>query len=56
MAIYSSFFQRAYDQIVHDVCIPDLPVTFCVDRAGIVGADGETGPPRAAHPAAQRDH
>ena len=42
VAIYSSFFQRAYDQIVHDVCIPDLPVTFCVDRAGIVGADGET--------------
>ncbi len=36
------FFQRAYDQIVHDVCIPDLPVIFCVDRAGIVGADGET--------------
>ena len=42
VAIYSSFFQRAYDQIIHDVCIPDLPVTFCVDRAGIVGADGET--------------
>lgn len=42
VAIYSSFFQRAYDQIVHDVCIPDLPVTFCIDRAGIVGADGET--------------
>ena len=42
VAIYSSFFQRAYDQIIHDVCIPDLPVTFCVDRAGIVGSDGET--------------
>ncbi|HAP22252.1 MAG TPA: 1-deoxy-D-xylulose-5-phosphate synthase, partial [Lachnospiraceae bacterium] len=42
VAIYSSFFQRAYDQIIHDVCIPDLPVTFCIDRAGIVGADGET--------------
>ena len=42
VAIYSSFFQRAYDQIVHDVCIPDLPVVFCVDRAGIVGADWET--------------
>lgn len=42
VAIYSSFFQRAYDQIIHDVCIPDLPVVFCVDRAGIVGADGET--------------
>ena len=42
VAIYSSFFQRAYEQIIHDVCIPDLPVVFCVDRAGIVGADGET--------------
>ena len=42
VAIYSSFFQRAYDQIIHDVCIPDLPVVFCIDRAGIVGADGET--------------
>ncbi len=42
VAVYSSFFQRAYDQIIHDVCIPDLPVTFCIDRAGIVGADGET--------------
>ena len=42
VAIYSSFFKRAYDQIIHDVCIPDLPVVFCVDRAGIVGADGET--------------
>ena len=41
-AIYSSFLQRAYDQIVHDVCIQDLPVTFCIDRAGIVGRDGET--------------
>ena len=37
VAIYSSFFQRAYDQIVHDVCIPDLPVVFCVDRAGNPG-------------------
>ena len=34
--------QRAYDQIVHDVCIQSLPVTFCIDRAGLVGADGET--------------
>lgn len=42
VAIYSSFLQRAYDQILHDVCIQDLPVTFAVDRAGIVGADGET--------------
>lgn len=42
VAIYSSFLQRAYDQIVHDVCIQNMPVTFAVDRAGLVGADGET--------------
>lgn len=42
VAIYSSFLQRAYDQIIHDVCIPELPVTFAIDRAGIVGGDGET--------------
>jgi len=42
VAIYSSFLQRAYDQIIHDVCLQDLPVVFCIDRAGIVGADGET--------------
>ena len=42
VAIYSSFLQRAYDQIVHDVCLQKLPVIFAVDRAGIVGADGET--------------
>lgn len=42
VAIYSSFLQRAYDQILHDVCIQDLPVVFMVDRAGLVGADGET--------------
>ena len=42
VAIYSSFLQRAYDQIIHDVCIQDLPVVFAIDRAGIVGADGET--------------
>ncbi|MBQ9885768.1 MAG: 1-deoxy-D-xylulose-5-phosphate synthase [Lachnospiraceae bacterium] len=42
VAIYSSFFQRAYDQIVHDVCLQNLPVVFAVDRAGIVGRDGET--------------
>ena len=42
VAIYSSFLQRAFDQIVHDVCIQKLPVVFCIDRAGIVGADGET--------------
>ena len=40
--IYSTFLQRAYDQIVHDVCIQNLPVFFCLDRAGIVGADGPT--------------
>jgi len=42
VAIYSSFLQRAYDQIIHDVCLQDLPIVFCIDRAGIVGADGET--------------
>ncbi len=41
-AVYSSFLQRAYDQIVHDVCMQNLHVVFAVDRAGIVGADGET--------------
>lgn len=40
--IYSSFLQRAYDQIMHDVCLQNLHVVFCIDRAGIVGADGET--------------
>lgn len=40
--IYSSFMQRAYDQVVHDVCIQNLPVIFCLDRAGLVGADGGT--------------
>jgi len=42
VAIYSSFLQRAYDQILHDVCIQNLPVVFAVDRAGLVGSDGET--------------
>lgn len=42
VAIYSTFIQRAYDQIIHDVCIQNLPVIFCMDRAGIVGADGAT--------------
>ena len=42
VAIYSSFLQRAYDQILHDVCIQNLPVTFAIDRAGLVGSDGET--------------
>ena len=42
VAVYSSFLQRAYDQVIHDVCIQNLPVVFCVDRAGLVGSDGET--------------
>ena len=41
-AVYSSFLQRAYDQILHDVCIQNLPVIFAIDRAGLVGSDGET--------------
>ncbi len=40
--IYASFYQRAYDQVIHDVAMQDLPVVMCVDRAGVVGADGET--------------
>lgn len=42
VAIYSSFLQRAYDQVLHDVCIQNLPVVFAIDRAGLVGSDGET--------------
>lgn len=42
VAIYSSFLQRAYDQMLHDVCIQNLPVVFAIDRAGLVGSDGET--------------
>ncbi len=42
VAIYSTFLQRAYDQIIHDVCLQNLPVTFCIDRAGFVGEDGQT--------------
>lgn len=42
VAVYSSFLQRAYDQILHDVCIQNLPVIFAIDRAGLVGSDGET--------------
>jgi 1-deoxy-D-xylulose-5-phosphate synthase len=42
VAIYSSFFQRALDQIIHDVCIPNLPVTLAIDRGGVVGDDGPT--------------
>lgn len=40
--VYSTFLQRAYDQVVHDVCLPGLPVVFALDRAGLVGADGAT--------------
>lgn len=42
VAIYSTFLQRAYDQVIHDVCVQNLPVTFALDRAGIVGDDGPT--------------
>lgn len=42
VAIYSTFLQRSYDQIVHDVCLQNLPVVFCLDRAGLVGEDGAT--------------
>ena len=42
VAVYSSFLQRGYDQILHDVCIQNLPVIFAIDRAGLVGSDGET--------------
>ncbi|MFP4660870.1 MAG: 1-deoxy-D-xylulose-5-phosphate synthase [Halanaerobiales bacterium] len=42
VAMYSSFLQRAYDQVIHDVCIQNLPVTIAIDRGGIVGSDGET--------------
>jgi 1-deoxy-D-xylulose-5-phosphate synthase len=42
VAIYSTFLQRAFDQIIHDVCLPKLPVIFCIDRGGLVGEDGQT--------------
>ncbi len=42
VVVYSSFLQRAYDQMLHDVCLQRLPVLFCIDRAGLVGEDGET--------------
>jgi 1-deoxy-D-xylulose-5-phosphate synthase len=42
VAIYSTFLQRAFDQIIHDVCLPNLPVIFCLDRGGLVGEDGPT--------------
>ena len=41
-AVYASFFQRSFDQLIHDVCMPNLPVTLLLDRAGLVGEDGET--------------
>lgn len=42
VAVYSTFLQRAYDEILHDVCLQNLPVVFCLDRAGLVGEDGKT--------------
>ena len=42
VCVYSTFLQRAYDQILHDVCLQNLPVVFCIDRAGLVGEDGQT--------------
>ena len=42
IAVYSTFLQRAYDEILHDVCLQNLPVVFCLDRAGLVGQDGKT--------------
>ena len=42
VAVYSTFLQRAYDEIVHDVCLQNLPVIFAIDRAGLVGEDGPT--------------
>jgi 1-deoxy-D-xylulose-5-phosphate synthase len=42
VAIYSTFLQRAYDQLIHDICLQELPVLFAIDRAGVVGADGAT--------------
>ncbi len=42
VAVYSTFMQRAYDQIIHDICLQNLPVTLCIDRAGFVGKDGKT--------------
>jgi 1-deoxy-D-xylulose-5-phosphate synthase len=42
VAIYSTFLQRAFDQLIHDVCLQDLPVIFAIDRSGIVGEDGKT--------------
>ncbi len=50
VAIYSTFLQRAYDQVIHDVAIQKLPVLFAIDRAGIVGADGQTHQGRLTSP------
>ena len=57
-AIYSTFLQRAYDQIVHDVCVQNLDVTLVLDRAGLVGADGAThqGTVRLRLPADPPEH
>jgi 1-deoxy-D-xylulose-5-phosphate synthase len=57
-AIYSTFLQRGYDQVVHDVAIQSLPVRFAIDRAGLVGADGAThaGSFLSRLPAEFRDH
>ena len=53
-AIYSTFLQRAYDQVVHDVALQNLPVRFALDRAGLVGELLEAGPPR--HRRGDPDH
>lgn len=45
-AVYASFFQRSFDQMIHDVCMPKLNVTLLLDRAGLVGEDGATHPRR----------
>jgi 1-deoxy-D-xylulose-5-phosphate synthase len=50
VAIYSTFLQRAYDQVIHDVAIQKLPVLFAIDRAGIVGADGPDASGRSISP------
>jgi 1-deoxy-D-xylulose-5-phosphate synthase len=50
VAIYSTFLQRAYDQLIHDVALQNLPVVFALDRAGLVGADGATHAGRLRHP------
>jgi 1-deoxy-D-xylulose-5-phosphate synthase len=50
VAIYSTFLQRGYDQLIHDVALQNLPVVFALDRAGLVGADGATTPARTTSP------